>query len=51
MRWNWRAVAYGPLPAVAETKRLLREGGTGSGADFRGHLDEEARVIVETVIR
>jgi 2-(1,2-epoxy-1,2-dihydrophenyl)acetyl-CoA isomerase len=44
-----RTVACGPLPAVAETKRLLREGVTGSGADFRGHLDEEARVIVETV--
>jgi 2-(1,2-epoxy-1,2-dihydrophenyl)acetyl-CoA isomerase len=45
-----RTVANGPVPAVAETKRLLREGGTDSGADFRWHLDEEARVIVETVM-
>jgi 2-(1,2-epoxy-1,2-dihydrophenyl)acetyl-CoA isomerase len=45
-----RAVADGPRPAVAETKRLLREGGTDSGAGFRGHLDEEARVIVETAM-
>jgi hypothetical protein len=37
------------VPAAAETKRLLREGGTGSGAGFRGHLNEEARVILETV--
>jgi 2-(1,2-epoxy-1,2-dihydrophenyl)acetyl-CoA isomerase len=44
-----RTVANGPVPAVAETKRLLREGGTDSGADFRSQLDEEARVIVETV--
>ena len=44
-----RTVANGPVPAVAETKRLLREGGTDPGVDFRGQLDEEARVIVETV--
>ena len=44
-----RTVANGPVPAVAETKRLLHEGGTDSGVDFRGQLDEEARVIVETV--
>jgi 2-(1,2-epoxy-1,2-dihydrophenyl)acetyl-CoA isomerase len=44
-----RTVASGPVPATAETKRLLREGGTDSGADFRRRLDEEARVIVETV--
>jgi hypothetical protein len=45
-----RTVANGPRPAVAETKRLLREGATGPGADFRGQLDEEARVIVETAM-
>jgi 2-(1,2-epoxy-1,2-dihydrophenyl)acetyl-CoA isomerase len=45
-----RTVADGPRPAVAETMRLLREGGTGSGADFRRQLDAEARVIVETVM-
>ena len=44
-----RTVANGPVPAVAETKRLLRQGGTDSGADFRRQLDEEARVIVETL--
>jgi 2-(1,2-epoxy-1,2-dihydrophenyl)acetyl-CoA isomerase len=43
-----RTIANGPVPAVAETKRLLREGGTNSGADFRRQLDEEARMIVET---
>ena len=44
-----RTVANGPVPAVAETKRLLREGGTDPGADFRSQLDEEARVMVESV--
>src|SRR6201996_374872 len=45
-----RTVASGPRPAVAETKRLLREGATGSGDGFRGQLDEEARVIVEAAM-
>jgi 2-(1,2-epoxy-1,2-dihydrophenyl)acetyl-CoA isomerase len=45
-----RTVANGPRPAVAETKRLLREGATGPGGDFRRQLDEEARVIVETAM-
>jgi 2-(1,2-epoxy-1,2-dihydrophenyl)acetyl-CoA isomerase len=45
-----RTVANGPRPAIAETKRLLREGATGPEAGFRGQLDEEARVIAETAM-
>jgi len=55
-------VAAGPSPAVAETKRLLREGAAGGAEaasigdsagkawDFRRQLNEEARVIVEIVV-
>jgi 2-(1,2-epoxy-1,2-dihydrophenyl)acetyl-CoA isomerase len=46
-----RIVAAGPRPAVAETKRLLREGTAAEdGGDFRRHLNEEARVIVESAV-
>ncbi|MFC0529968.1 enoyl-CoA hydratase/isomerase family protein [Phytohabitans kaempferiae] len=40
-----RALAAGPQPAVAETKRLLR---AATGRHLRAHLDDEARTIVRT---